>query len=252
MSAIVMTLTGPKTVPTIDEFSELKKSGEWLYRRILKGEYEEGVWQESPLLPVWRRLGDGVERLVLITARQIALKAHNGKYVSADLTEGKEGVMKAAWADRIGTWETFAVVDLGDGTIALLADNGKYIDVDADNGSVLKARVEQLEKCGRFRVCHQGDAGIALRVDGGMYVGADSNDGGVLKAWRPNDAQAREQFRWQAVPYEFSTQDHVASLIKNGVMKEEMDRILDEKLSLLDAKLAEAREILKKIEAAKA
>jgi hypothetical protein len=218
-------------VPSMDEFRDLKGRVETL--------------KNNEIRAIWQHLGDEVERRLFIASRRIALRASNGKYVSVDLNDGQEAVLKAKWATEIKDWETFTVIDCGDGCVALRAANGKYVRSNAEpNNNRLVAWAKQIEGWERFRVSYQGDFGIALRAHNGCFVGAAVDNDGHLAAWRPNDAAEWEQFRWQAVPYEFSTAEQVATLLRNGQMREVMDDLVEEKLRILDEKLSENRRIL--------
>ena len=218
----------------MDQFSDLKGWVESL---------QKGCDNEKAA--IWKHLGDEIERKLFIASRRIALRAANGKYVSVDLNDGQEAVLKAKWAMEIKDWETFTVIDCGDGCVALHAANGKYVRANADpNNNRLVAWADQIAECERFHVSYQGDFGIALRAHNDCFVGAAVDGDGHLVAWRPNDAAEWEQFRWQAVPFEFSTAEQVAMLIRNGQMKQIMDDLVEEKLRILDEKLSENQRIL--------
>ena len=235
LGGLIPVPTGAVDVPSMDEFNDLGG-------RLLNMQHEAKLQHED----IWRRLGDDLERRMIIASRRIALRAANGKFVSVDLRENGNAHLRAEWADQIGDWETFTVDECGDGCIALKAANGKYVRANTIPGSPnpLVARAERIEGWERFRISYQGSAGIALKAHNESFVGADINQRGSLVAWRPGDAQEWEQFRWQAVPFEFSTEEHVAMLIRNKEMKRLFDDSVSEKLRLLDEKLAELRRVL--------
>jgi hypothetical protein len=65
---------------------------------------------------------------IVIAEHKVALKAWNGKYVSADLADYPDELV--AVADSIDVQETFELVDLGNNTVALKAWNGRYVSAD--------------------------------------------------------------------------------------------------------------------------
>ena len=70
-----------------------------------------------------------------VNSTVIALRSHaNGKYVCAE--NGGNGPLIAN-RSQINAWETFQMVDRGNGKIALVAVNGKYVCADNTGNNAL-------------------------------------------------------------------------------------------------------------------
>lgn len=73
--------------------------------------------------------------IVFLGGNKIALKAGNGKFVSADHSRGDKLI---ANRDQAQSWETFELIYLGDNKIALRSDNGRYVGISNDaQGSLI-------------------------------------------------------------------------------------------------------------------
>ncbi len=113
------------------------------------------------------------------STKSIALKAHNGKYVSADLNDGGKLI---ANRERLDEWESFELIEVGD-KIGMKAANGKYVSADLSDGGKLVANRERLDKWESFELIEVGDK-IGMKATNGKYVSADLNDGVKLVANR--------------------------------------------------------------------
>jgi hypothetical protein len=136
-----------------------------------------------------------------IPSGRIALKAANDRFVVCDLgaSDAMQGSLKA---DRevVGPWETFQVVDLGNGRIALKADNGKYVCADRALGNVLVANRDSVSDWETFVVKMLSNDQLSLQTLEGKYVSADlaaeGERNGTLVADR-DDVKEWETFRLQ-------------------------------------------------------
>jgi len=109
---------------------------------------------------------------IVIAEHKIALKASNGKYVSADLA-AQPGELAPA-AGEIQRKEKFDYIDLGSGEIALKAWNGYYAAADlAAYPNEVVVVSDAIGSKESFRVEHQPDGTVALKASNGKYVGAD-------------------------------------------------------------------------------
>jgi beta-glucanase (GH16 family) len=107
----------------------------------------------------------------------------NNTFVSADNAGASPLVANRA---AVSTWETFQLVDNGDGTISLRAQvNGLYVTADLANGGRLVASRTTIGTGEKFRRIAQSNGSVALQaVANGSYVSADLNIGDVLVANR--------------------------------------------------------------------
>jgi hypothetical protein len=134
----------------------------------------------------------------------IALKAANNAYVSsnAGLEDDRAGILIADRPEA-GEWETFELVDLGGGKVALRASNGKFVCADRSIGGLLVANRDTVGDWETFELLSfDGDRKV-LRATDGRYVTADLGLEGDLKgrlfADRP-DPREWETFRFEEVP----------------------------------------------------
>ncbi|MCD6192766.1 MAG: caspase family protein [Candidatus Aminicenantes bacterium] len=150
----------------------------------------------SSLMP---RNGEGRESLNVFLSSgeelgaikgKIALKAHNGFFVCADL--GKKAFLVAD-RSQAREWETFEVIELSAGQIALKASNGKYVGTLSQQDPRLVAKYRFPRGKAVFRLIRVGGGKIAFKASNGKYVCADSGLGNVLIADR-NEIQAWEKF----------------------------------------------------------
>ncbi|MBD2436478.1 hypothetical protein [Nostoc sp. FACHB-110] len=122
----------------------------------------------------------GVEPVVK-PDRKIALQAHNGQYVCAENSEGRWLVANGS---QINDWETFKLIDLGNGKIALQAHNGQYVCAENGGGRWLAANRGKINDWETFKLIDLGDGKIALKAHNGQYVCAENGGGSCLVANR--------------------------------------------------------------------
>ena len=103
-------------------------------------------------------------------SRSIALRASNGKYVCAD---GGGGHRLIADRDWIGAWETFKLIDLGDGNVALQANNGQYVCAEGGGGSSVVADRSHFDAWETFKLIDLGNGDVALQTNNNKYVCAE-------------------------------------------------------------------------------
>jgi len=108
------------------------------------------------------------EILKLIYVKEVVLKASNGLYVSA-IGGGAGGLY--ANAGKIGSWETFELIDFGD-TVALRAINELY--VYGDEGGLVANRYT-IGTGEIFELVDLGNSKVALNASNGLYVGVEGN-----------------------------------------------------------------------------
>jgi hypothetical protein len=109
----------------------------------------------------------------------------DGQYVCADLNKSNPPNL---WANRtaVGGWETYTVVDAGNGDIALLAQaNGKYICADNAGANPLIANRTSVGQWETFTEIDAGSGNTALLAHANsMYVCADNAGNNPLIANR--------------------------------------------------------------------
>ena len=121
----------------------------------------------------------------------IALRASNGQYVCAEGGGGREVV---ANRNAIGPWETFGLINRGNGNIALRASNGQYVVAENGGGGVVRANRNAIGPWETFGLIDRGNGNIALRASNGQYVCAEGGGGREVVANR-NAIGAWETFR---------------------------------------------------------
>ena len=121
----------------------------------------------------------------------IALQAFNGQYVCAEGGGGREVV---ANRNAIDPWETFRLIDRGNGNIALRASNGQYVTAENGGGGPVLANRNSVGPWETFKLIDMGDSNIALRASNGQYVSAEGGGGSVVVANR-NAIGAWETFK---------------------------------------------------------
>jgi len=137
------------------------------------------------------------ETTLILMAGQIALRACGGKYVSADLYENTQFLLKAGRAFVIQSFEIFQAEDAGNGYIALKAFNGKYVQADLNlKNNQLRASADKIGDLEKFKIVCCGKGQIAIQACNGMFVGVNSNKLTAcslhIKEW--------EMFRWEPEP----------------------------------------------------
>jgi hypothetical protein len=115
--------------------------------------------------------------------RHIALRAHNGQYVSAERARAKGGEL-AAHRNRIGNWETFEIVELGGNDVAFKAYNGQFVRAEGGGGGKLKLDRSWIKSHETFELIKRDGSKVALRAHNGQYVCAEGGGGRELVANR--------------------------------------------------------------------
>lgn len=113
--------------------------------------------------------------------RPIALQAYNGQFVCAEGSSGREVV---ANRDRLATWETFQLIDLGNNKVALRAHNGQYLCAEGGGGHEVVANRDWRRSWETFELIDLGNKKVALRVYNGQYVCAEGGGGREVVANR--------------------------------------------------------------------
>ena len=121
----------------------------------------------------------------------IALQAFNGQYVCAEGGGGREVV---ANRNVIGAWETFGLIDLGNGNVALQAFNGQYVCAEGGGGREVVANRNAIGAWETFGLIDLGNGNVALQASNGQYVCAEGGGGREVVANR-NSIGAWETFR---------------------------------------------------------
>jgi hypothetical protein len=99
--------------------------------------------------------------------------AENNRYVSARLDK-KDNPLNATRTTARG-WETFTVVDAGDGMVALRASNGRYVSaVLGDKDVPLRATAQRVNNWERFRI-FEGGYGFYIQAANGNWVSTRVN-----------------------------------------------------------------------------
>ena len=111
---------------------------------------------------------------------KIVLQAYNQQYVSADLDRG--GILVAN-RNEIDSWETFELIDRGNGKVALKAANGQYLSAEGGGGGKVIANGDTIDAWETFELIDRGN-GIALKAANGQYLSAEGGGGGEVVANR--------------------------------------------------------------------
>jgi len=114
----------------------------------------------------------------------IALRAVvNGLFVCA---ESAGAAPLIANRGGIGLWESFDVIDTGDGYVALRAQvNGRYVAAENGGGAPLIANRDAIGLWEKFQIIDNGDGTVSLRAAvNSRYVAAESAGGAPLIANR--------------------------------------------------------------------
>ncbi len=109
-----------------------------------------------------------------------AIRTIYGKYLSVE--DGGDSAVNAT-KDKIGDWETFKVVSLGRGYIALEGNNGDYVRVSRDGKGVF-ADSDDLYRRERFELVILKDNRVAFKTYDGKYISAVDGGGGKVLADR--------------------------------------------------------------------
>jgi hypothetical protein len=112
---------------------------------------------------------------------EVALQAANGQYVCAEGGGGQEVVANRDW---ILGWETFNLIDLGDGNVALQAANGQYVCAENGGGGAVVADGSAIGAWETFGLIYRGNGNVALQAANGQYVCAEGGGGQEVVANR--------------------------------------------------------------------
>ncbi len=122
----------------------------------------------------------------------VALQAANGQYLCA---EGSGGGAVVANRNSISAWETFKLVDRGNGNVALQAANGQYACAEGSGGGAVVANRNSIGAWETFKLVDRGNGNYALQAANGQYLCAEGSGGGAVVANR-NAIGAWETFRF--------------------------------------------------------
>ena len=125
-------------------------------------------------------------------SNKLALQAYNGQFVCA---EGSGGDGVVANRNAIGAWETFNLIDRGNGNVALQAANGQYVCAEGGGGHQVVANRNAIGAWETFKLIDRGNGNYALQAANGQYVCAEGSGGDGVVANR-NAIGAWETFRF--------------------------------------------------------
>ena len=114
-------------------------------------------------------------------ARNVALRAVNGQYLCA---EGSGGGAVVANRNAIGGWETFKLIDRGNGYYALQAANGQYLCAEGGGGDGVVANRNVIGGWETFKLIDRGNGNVALQAANGQYLCAEGGGGDGVVANR--------------------------------------------------------------------
>ncbi len=132
--------------------------------------------------------------------RTVGIKTFNGKYLCAE--SGGESALTAD-RDKIAEWETFQLVDLGKGYVALIGCNGKYVSV-SQGGKALYANSSKVKSESTFQLVKLDNNKVAFRAHNKKYLCAEDGGGGKVVADRKKigDWEAFELVQLEENSYE--------------------------------------------------
>jgi hypothetical protein len=125
--------------------------------------------------------------------RQVALKAWNGKYVSADLADYPDELV--ATVDQVKAKETFELINLGTNKVALKAWDGKYVSVHDQDQPALLTIGDRISNSETFELIElEAQNTVALKAWNGKYVSADLAGYPQLLVATVDQIKAKETF----------------------------------------------------------
>lgn len=127
------------------------------------------------------------------TLGRVSLMVDNGQFVASE--NGGGGAVNANRSTR-GDWESFEVLDLGSGKVALRTINGNYLSAEGGRFSAAAGGIGDWE---RFEVIGVSSDRVALRIANGRYLSSELGGGRELATNRTTIG-AWEQFRFAAAP----------------------------------------------------
>jgi len=101
---------------------------------------------------------------------KVALQAYNGQYVCAEGGGGQALIANRNWIQQ---WETFGLVDMGNGKVALQAYNGQYVCAEGGGGQALLANRNWIKAWETFELVDMGNGKVALQAYNGQYICAE-------------------------------------------------------------------------------
>ena len=104
--------------------------------------------------------------------RKVALKAANGRYVTAALASGEDGSLRAI-SPRVKPWERFLLELADGGGVTLKAADGRYVRASAEDGVLRATETDPVN----LQLVELGGGQIALGAGNGQYaiVGEDTD-----------------------------------------------------------------------------
>ncbi|NEO53809.1 MAG: Vps62-related protein [Okeania sp. SIO3B5] len=173
------TVTDTYNIPGYTAVALWTKTHKFTLRRS-DGSIVGNSWEIQTNSTVKDQFTDGEGEINPITTN-ITLQADNGQYVCAEDGGGRELL---ANRDRIGPWETFGMIKLGDNKIALRADNGQYVCAEGGGGGEVVANRDRIGSWETFNLITLEDGKFALQAANGQYVCAEGGGGGEVVANR--------------------------------------------------------------------
>jgi hypothetical protein len=204
-------------VPSISEFENLSREVAEL--RSMTGSKADAVGIYDPS---WG-LVSHISRLMLNICGKISLRAHNDKFLSADLNDGN--VIRAEWADSADVWETFGFIDNGDGTCSFKAVNGCFLGPRINDDRRVFANANEILEWEKFKVFYMEGNKISIHSCGnGKMLSVDAGGRGDLAAVADH-AEKCETFRWYPV---HNDSVFLKTIIEvEASVKREMDNLVD-------------------------
>ena len=126
-----------------------------------------------------------------VASNLVAIQTANGQYLCA---EGSGGEAVVANRNAIAGWETFKLIDRGNGNVALQAANGQYLCAEGGGGGAVVANRNSIAAWETFKLIDRGNGYYALQAYNGQYLCAEGGGGEQIVANR-NAIAAWETFR---------------------------------------------------------
>ena len=128
------------------------------------------------LLPVVFLLGSCKDASVYFgweDSYRTVIKSKNGKYVSADESNGHQLFVNR---NEVREWETFIMIDLGHDTVLLKTSSDKYVQSDSSRNGLLLASGTLIRQASHFKITNL-PSGLTLIQDyRGNYVRIDPKE----------------------------------------------------------------------------
>ena len=157
--------------------------------------YYYRCYAENPAGSSWASSTATFTTLTNSNRASVALRAYNGQYLCA---EGGGSGAVVANRNAIGAWETFKLIDRGNGNVALQAANGQFVCAEGGGGGAVVANRNAIGAWETFKLIDLAvpvvPAQGALQAANGQYVCAEGSGGGAVVANR-NAIGAWETFK---------------------------------------------------------